>query len=86
VLTIDPSLFSREYGPLVKYLIYVRQGTKLTLLVVSVSTMPLSLNIDLTQNTSEITYNGTYTEALSNSSIDYLAMELPVTSLAKDGK
>jgi hypothetical protein len=38
-------------------------------------------NIDQTNNDSKIILNGTYVDAERNASVDYLALNIPITSL-----
>ena len=57
-IEIDRQLFSDEYGPLLNYVLYIRQDEKQQ------------------NNTPQSYRDGTYLDAMRNSSIDYLAFNL----------
>lgn len=84
VIGIGRSLFSDLKGIVNKYVIYVRQGMKFFFKYSE--RVFTKWNIDMNQNDSFIRFNGTYNQARSNLSFDYLAMILSVSDLAKISK
>lgn len=88
-IQIDRKLLSTDNGTLLNYLIYVRQSKYNEILLFPAMTkwnLCLSLSEDQENNFTQPHLDGTYSDALRNQSIDYLALDIPLaTSASKLG-